>query len=292
MISVRTHPRRRRIAAIAAAGVVAASLAVADAAPAPTQAPPSPPPTEVCTPGRMVDFCIDVWPTRAFLLDNGAYTTFAVPGAVLTTIFRINNRGQMVGTYVDAGGGTPGGFTHGFLLEDGVFTTIDVPGPAGPLETEILGINNRGQILGGFVDAGGVRRSFLLDRGGFTVFAFPGASLTAAFDINDRGQIVGFYVDAVGPGHGFLLDRGTFTTIDTPSDSGPRPTQVVGINNRGQMVGLYMTAEGIVQGFLMDKRGVVTSIDHPDAVMSPGQSGTAPLAINERGGIVGVFDPQ
>jgi uncharacterized membrane protein len=323
---------RRRATVAIAVGAVAASLALGRAATAWAQMPP----TEACTPGQMVDFCRAVAATRAFRLDNGAYTTFAVPGAVLTTIFRLNSRGQMVGTYVDAGGGTPGGFTHGFLLEDGVFTTIDVPGPAGPLDTEILGINNqgqmvgtyrdaddvihgfvlddgvfitidhpdaaretvlfginnRGQILGGFVDAGGTRRSFVLDRGGFTVFAVPGASRTAAFDINDRGQIVGFYVDAVGPGHGFLLDRGTFTTIDLPSDSGPRPTQVTGINNRGQMVGIFITVEGVVQAFLRDKTGVVTGIDHPDAVMSPSQSGTAALGINERGEIVGVFDPE
>jgi uncharacterized membrane protein len=326
--------RRRGMVAIAIAAV-AASVVLPGAEPAWTQTPPSLT-SEVCTPGQMVDFCSDVPPSLAFLLDQGDYTTFAFPGAVLTAIFRLNNRGQMVGTYVDAGGGTPGGFTHGLLLEDGVFTTIDVPGASGPLETEILGINNqgqmvgtyrdgedvihgfllddgvfttidhpdavretvllginnRGQILGGFVDAGGIRRSFVLDRGGFTVFAFPGASRTAGFDINDRGQIVGFYVDAVGPGHGFLLDRGTLTTIDIPSDAGHRPTQVTGINNRGQMVGVFITTEGVVQAFLRDKTGAITSIDHPDAVMSPGQSGTAALGVNERGEIVGVFDPQ
>jgi uncharacterized membrane protein len=329
----RTHARSRSVAALVAAGV-AATLALASAGPAWPQAPPSPSPAETCTPGQMVDFCIEIPRTRqAFLLDKGAFTTFAFPGAVLTTIFRINNRGQMVGTYVDAGGATPGGFTHGFLLEDGVFTTIDVPGSSGPLETEILGINNRGQmvgtyrdaedvihgfllddgvfttidhpdairetvlfginsrgqILGGYVDAGGTRRSFLLQRGVFTDFAVPGASRTAGFDLNDRGQVVGFYVDAVGPGHGFLLDRGRFTTIDIPDESGPRPTQILGINNRGQMVGAYITAEGFIQNFLMDKNGVVTSIDHPDAVMIPGLSGTALLGIDERGRIVGAF---
>jgi hypothetical protein len=39
----------------------------------------------------------------------------------------------------------------------------------------------------------------------------------------------------------------------------------------------------------MDKNAVVTSIDHPDAVMIPGLSGTALLGIDERGRIVGAF---
>jgi uncharacterized membrane protein len=85
----------------------------------------------------------------------------------------------------------------------------------------LFDINNRGQIIGGYVDAGGMRQSFLLDDGVFTTFAVPGASRTAAFDIDDRGRIVGFFVDAVGPGHGFLLDKGAFTTIDVPGDSEP-----------------------------------------------------------------------
>jgi hypothetical protein len=100
---------------------------------------------------------------------------------------------------------------------------------------------------------------------------------------------VGFFIDAVGPGHGFLLDRGTFTTIDVPSDSGPRPTQIVGINNSGRMLGVYITDAGTFQGFVMDKKGVVTAIDHPDTT-APGRTG--PRGINERGEIVGAFPGQ
>src|SRR5262245_34329224 len=67
---------RRRATVAIAIGAVAASLALGRAATAWAQ-------TEACTPGQMVDFCRAVAATRAFRLDNGAYTTFAVPGAVL-----------------------------------------------------------------------------------------------------------------------------------------------------------------------------------------------------------------
>jgi hypothetical protein len=130
-----TRVRRNRIAAIAAAAVGTA-LALASAVPMWAQAPPTPSTAGECTPGQIVDFCRDVPPGHGFLRDKkGVFTTIDVPGASLTVVFDSNNRGQMVGAYIDAGGPTPGGFTHGFLFDAGAFTTIDVPGP---LETEIL----------------------------------------------------------------------------------------------------------------------------------------------------------
>ena len=109
----------RRAMAVTAPVVFFMALA---AVPALAQEPP-------CTPGTIVDFCRDVPPGHGFVRDkNGVFTTIDVQGALLTVVWDINNRGQMVGPYVDAKGPTSGGFTHGFLLEDGVFTTIDVPG--------------------------------------------------------------------------------------------------------------------------------------------------------------------
>jgi hypothetical protein len=54
--------------------------------------------------------------------------------------------------------------------------------------------NDRGQIVGGYRDAGGKVRGLLLDRGAFTAFDAPDAvSETGALDINDRRQIVGVF---------------------------------------------------------------------------------------------------
>jgi hypothetical protein len=147
----RTHVRRRLTVAIAAAAAVAA-LTLAGAAPVRAQAPS-------CTPGLLFDFCSDVPATLTFVLDKGVYATLAAPGASATLPFGINNRGQIVGAYVDPDGGTAGGFTHGFLFEDGVFSTIDVPGP-GPSETELTGISNSGEIAGVYRDALGITLGF------------------------------------------------------------------------------------------------------------------------------------
>ena len=52
--------------------------------------------------------------------------------------YGINNRGDIVGTYV-------GGGLHGFLYSNGTYTTLDAPGS---FDTQVFGINDRGQIAG------------------------------------------------------------------------------------------------------------------------------------------------
>jgi probable HAF family extracellular repeat protein len=120
------------------------------------------------------------------------FTQFDFPGASITAVSGINDPGQIVGAYIDAGGAQ-----HGFLLDDGVFTTIDFPGSA--LSTEASDIDNHGQIVGAYVDAAGVSHGFLRERNGtFTTIDVRGATVTVLNGINDRGQMVGAYVDAGG----------------------------------------------------------------------------------------------
>jgi uncharacterized membrane protein len=132
-----------------------------------------------------VDFCRAVPPADGFRLDKGAYETIALPGASLTVPYRSNDRGQVVGSYLDAAGAP-----HGFLLEDGVYTEIETPGFP---RAQLLGINDSGRIVGGYVDDGGTVHGLMRDeRDRFTTFDAPGATTaTGAIDINDRRQIVG-----------------------------------------------------------------------------------------------------
>jgi hypothetical protein len=72
------------------------------------------------------------------------------------------------------------GVIHGVLLSrKGEFTTFDAPGAAG--ETALFDLNNRGQIIGGFVDAAGTVTHFLLKKGALTPIEFPGAVRTNPF---------------------------------------------------------------------------------------------------------------
>ena len=86
----------------------------------------------------------------------------------------------------------PSARRRGFLLDRGRFTRIDVPGAA---QTQAIGINDRGQVVGEYLDADGMVHGFLWDKGRFTTIDVPGATGASSTDINDRGQIVGVYGD-------------------------------------------------------------------------------------------------
>jgi uncharacterized membrane protein len=217
-------------------------------------------------------------PIPGFLLDRGRVTKFDAPKAATeTAASSINNRGQIVGAYVDAGIGY-----HGFLRDQaGRFTTIDIPGAKG---TGIYRINDRGQIVGRYSqthaniqDPNALQRGFLLDRGRLTRIDVPGAAETQVVGLNNRGQIVGEYQQPPGTFHGFLWDKGRFTTIDKP---GAATTSLIDINDRGQVLGAYAGDDGVLHNFLLD-RGRYTSFD------APGVTLTLARDLNNRGQIAG-----
>jgi probable HAF family extracellular repeat protein len=79
---------------------------------------------------------------RGFLWENGIFTPIKAPGAKsFTTATDINDNGQIVGFHDSSGG------RSGFVLSDGEFTSLDFPGVS---QTGALGINNRGEIVGGY----------------------------------------------------------------------------------------------------------------------------------------------
>jgi hypothetical protein len=79
---------------------------------------------------------------------------------------------------------------HGFLRDKkGNFTQIDVPGAA---STSVYGLNDGGDIVGGYSD-GTTTHGFLLRKGVYSTIDYPGATDTVAFDINNAWVIVGSY---------------------------------------------------------------------------------------------------
>jgi uncharacterized membrane protein len=174
------------------------------------------------------------------------------------------------------------------------FTSLDYPGSS---STTALGINNSGQIVGGYGVPGG-GHSFLLSGGSYSSFDPPFATLssgaaginnsgqivggyqyathgyllsggnytdisaynhwTTSNDINDSGQIVGGYYTGVG--HSYLLSGGNYTTIDP---LGSYSSEARGINNAGEIVGYYGDAVGhYTNGYLLSN-GVYTILSVP-----------------------------
>jgi hypothetical protein len=242
----------------------------------------------------------------AFVYRNGRYTPLsAIPGATHGSIhFDINNRGETAGISIGAGPGEDGlpqpGSVRGFVKDRrGNTTTFAVPGADA---TNVWGLNNRGQVVGGYFDPGAVpgpageylsdkAHIFVRDRDGrITTIDVPFPNLRGLGDINDRGQFVGTYIDATGRIRGFRREPdGEFTPIDVPG-AGTLP---LGINKQGQVVGIYGDEGTVnnpdgsypryrVHGFLWDE-GRVSKIDVPGSVL------TYAFGVNKRGQITGGY---
>jgi len=158
------------------------------------------------------------------------------------------------------------------------FTTID--GPVG-YDTNAHGINNSGQIVGGFSSLGASIHGFLYTGGSFTILDSPreGAAIfNEAHGINNSGQIVG--VGSLrGNFDGYLYTGGSFTTIDVP---GNQNTWAQGINDSGQIVGYFNI--GPTQSFVYTG-GNFTTFNVPVS----GATYTQANGINNSGQIVGSF---
>src|SRR5262249_60746164 len=73
------------------------------------------------------------------------------------------------------------------------WTTIDYPGAAA---TAVWGINERGDMVGFWIDSDFNSHGFLLERGRFTSLDVPNATFTQAADVSNRGVVHGRYFDA------------------------------------------------------------------------------------------------
>jgi hypothetical protein len=94
--------------------------------------------------------------THGYLRDaDGTFTQLDFPGAVDTGANGINDTGEIVGNYFtdSAGDGA------GFIYESGAYYSFSFPGAVG--YTDILGVNNAGDITGTYVDANGVQHGFI-----------------------------------------------------------------------------------------------------------------------------------
>ncbi len=193
------------------------------------------------------------------------------------------------------------------------FVTIDYPGA--PV-TYVLGINNKKQMSGYYLDATFAIHGFLYSDGKFTAIEYPGAAATAVGGINDRGDISGTYIDQAGFQHGFLRTipdgcdaeavvrswrcEPNFTSIDFPGaaedqtidfEFGPGlGTASAGLNDRRQVVGLYATQELYSNGFVFSD-GRYHLVDNPDASHTPG-NGTKLFSINNLGMVAGDYQTQ
>jgi uncharacterized membrane protein len=90
---------------------------------------------------------------HGYVIQNGNFQSFDVPGSTLTWAWDINPSGSIVGEFRDAAG-----VFHGFLRTAAGYTSIDFPAAIG---THAIGINPGGAIVGTYTDANKVTHGFL-----------------------------------------------------------------------------------------------------------------------------------
>lgn len=147
---------------------------------------------------------------HSFVDDHGTFSTLVDPNAIAGTTVAtgINASGEIVGYYTD-GTGSP---DKGFVDIGGLFYTIDAqPG----LSTDILGVNNAGQIVGRTYDAtdGGSSYSFVATTGIDLSAINFGLETTLTYTPN-ASQSGGTILVTNGTHHASISVVGDFTAED------------------------------------------------------------------------------
>jgi len=208
-------------------------------------------------------------------------TTFDYPGAGnLTLPQKINERGDVVGEFIDSSG-----VTRGFVrFSDGSFSDpiVDPNDTVG--FTEGRGINNSRTVAGDYVISDGTVHSFFLSGGTFTEYDVPGAVQTNLLSINDAGSFTGaFDPDGSGVFQGFFSVGGTLTSFSVPGAAGG--TNAYEINNSNQLVvGYFVDAAAILHGFYRDVNGALHFPIDPT-----GSVGTVLFGLNDKNWVVGRY---
>jgi hypothetical protein len=147
-----------------------------------------------------------------------------------------------------------------------VITTFDYPGAGN--STLPQKINERGDVVGVFVDSNKVTRGFVrFSDGSFSapiVDPNDTVGFTEGRGINNSGIVVGDYASPDGSNHGFFLSGGTFTEYDVP---GAVSNSVLGINDAGDFSGSLSYGGGIFQGYV-SVGGTITSFSVPGALLT------------------------
>jgi len=207
-------------------------------------------------------------------------TTFDYPGAGnLTLPQKINERGDIVGEFIDSSA-----VTRGFVrFKNGSFSApiVDPNDTVG--FTEGRGINNSGTVAGDYVGSDGNSHGFFLSGGTFTDYNVPGTVSTAVLGINDPGDFVGaFDPDGSGILQAFVSVGGTLTSFSVPAAIS---TLAYEINNSKQLtVGYYIDGSGILHGYYRDNAGALHFPIDPS-----GSVGTVLFGVNNRSWVVGRY---
>ncbi|MGA8492618.1 MAG: hypothetical protein WB711_19500 [Terriglobales bacterium] len=175
---------------------------------------------------------------ESFTYSKGKFTTVAFPKSNGTEATGINDKGWVVGLYLDSAD-----VQHGFVKKGTKYTSINVKGDS---SADAYGINNAGDIAVFALNSAGTGyESFLYNGKTFKNISYPKAGTlgSVAHAPNNKGSVTGTYYDSAGDVHGWLLDGGKYYAFNDPKGC-KCDTRSDGINDSVVMVGRYSTTLG------------------------------------------------
>ncbi|MSQ47277.1 MAG: hypothetical protein EXR78_02635 [Deltaproteobacteria bacterium] len=150
--------------------------------------------------------------------------------------------------------------------------------------TALLGLNDRGQVVGAVQRADFTFRSLLIAQGTIVIFDYPGAQSTQAEGIRKDGTIVGTYT-LNNVAHGFILHpHGQFEPFDVLRACG---TFIHDTNEASDLAGAYVDcASQRMRGYVLTGEDQLHIVAFPRA----GTTATEVHGLDEHGNIAGRFD--
>lgn len=219
------------------------------------------------------------------------FSTLSRPGATTTSIWDVNNLGQIAG-YSNTDGEIG---ARSFVYQGGTYTALT--GPAGAVSTNALGISDTGIVVGNYSsgytkDADGnivfaPDRGFVYKAGIYTSFDIAGATNTYLRAVSSDGRyMTGYYTNDTTAGQGFVVD--TLTSSVTFVSTGGLDSFAIaqGVSNAGVVMG-----SDVLSGPPSSRPGFIYDLDTGTRtdVNLPGANRTALRAIDESGVISGWF---
>src|SRR6266853_6527806 len=155
------------------------------------------------------------------------FRTIIFPDDTFTQTLGINDFDTIAGYH---GTAVNKGFVFSFPNN---FTLENFPNS---VQTQVIGINNRGFTDGFFIDVAGTTHGFLDIDGNFTTVDFDGTTFNQLLGLNNFDQAAGYFMDAAGICHPYIFDNNgkVFLLIIIPLPTGSTASaQATGINDRG-----------------------------------------------------------
>src|SRR5579863_10451411 len=166
----------------------------------------------------------------AFVYSAGKFTPVSFPKSNGTQATGINDKGEVVGLYLDSTNAT-----HGFSKIGTKYTSISVKGET---NTVAWGVNNAGQITVYATNSAGGFDAFLVTGKVFKKINNPGAGTTGTIvhtPAPNTKDIDGTYYDTTGTEKGWLLHAGKYYDVVDPGGV----SRADGLNDKLEIVGRY-----------------------------------------------------